>query len=382
MFHRIVNLPSLLKKKSFFLFGPRSTGKSFLVREQFSSQDTVLNLLDGQIYNLLQANPSEIDTFIDAHPNSNTVIIDEIQRIPALLNEVHRLIEEKQYRFLMTGSSARTLKRRGVNLLAGRAWESQLFPLTTAEIPHFNLERYLHFGGLPAIYSSDYPEEELHAYVNTYLREEVHAEAFVRNMPAFSRFLQVAAITSGTMLNFSSLSKDTGVPASTVREYYQILEDTFLGFMLPAWNKSVKRKPISTAKFYLFDIGVRNTLANIHAIPTNSNLYGQAFEHFIAMELRAYISYRRLRLPLAYWQTKHGVEVDFIIGDDIAIEVKSTNKISSKHMKNMLLLMEENRCKKYIIVSHDRMARKVDGIDILHWADFLKQLYDDNIIST
>ena len=382
MFLRTLNLVQLLKKKSFFLFGPRATGKSFLIRQQFSNSTAVLNLLDGFIYNSLSANPSELQNFIAAYPSSKIVVIDEIQRIPELLNEVHKLIEEQHYRFLLTGSSARTLKRRGVNLLAGRAWKANLFPLTSIEIPHFNLERYLQYGGLPAVYASQYPEEELRAYVTTYLRGEIQAEAFIRRIPAFSRFLQVAALTSGTMLNFSSLSNDAGVPVTTVRKYYQILEDTFLGFLVPAWQKSIKRKAIATAKFYFFDTGVRNTLANINVISKHSDLYGQAFEHFIGMELRAYLSYQRLHLPLQYWRSKHGHEVDFIMGDEIAIEVKSTNKVTDKHLKNSRYLMEEGICKKYYLISHDKLPRVVDGIQILHWSDFLNQLHDGKIIRT
>jgi uncharacterized protein len=380
MYQRTLNIANLLKKKSFFLFGPRATGKSFLIRQQFPRDTTVLNLLDGYIYNTLSGNPHEITGLIKAYPDRKIVVIDEVQRVPALLNEVHRLIEEEQYRFLLTGSSARKLKHKGVNLLAGRAWTADLFPLTVAEIPDFKLERYLLFGGLPPVYSSDYPEEELRAYVNTYLKEEIQAEAFVRKAPAFSRFLQVAALTSGTMLNFSSLASDTGVPVSTIREYYQLLEDTFLGFLLPAWQKTVKRKAVSTAKFYLFDVGVRHMIAGISSLPEQSNLYGQAFEHFIAMELRAYISYSRLHLSLSYWRSKHGHEVDFIVGDDVAIEVKSAKKITDKHLKNIKLLMEENICQAYYVVSQDRLARKIDNIHILHWRDFLDKLYAGTIL--
>jgi len=306
-------------------------------------------------------------------------VIDEVQRIPGLLNEVHRLIEKKGIRFLLTGSSARKLRHNQANLLAGRARQAELFPLTTSEIPDFNLKRYLHFGGLPMVYQSDEPIDDLHAYVNVYLKEEIQAEALVRQLPSFIRFLNFSALTSGEMINFSNISSDAAVPASTVRDYYTILEDTFIGFMLPAWTKSLKRKPISTAKFYYFDIGVKNILSNITAIPEQSDLYGKAFEHFIALELRAYISYQRKHVSLNYWQAKSGQEVDFIIGDDIAIEVKSTKRTHDKHLKGLKILAEENICKKYYLISQDPLHRHVDNIDIMYWQDFLDALWQGEI---
>lgn len=377
---RILDLPELIKKKSFFLFGPRATGKTFLISQSFNKQNTlVINLLRSDVFMRLSGAPHELEEMIAAYENLNLVVIDEVQRVPELLNEVHRLIEETQLRFILTGSSARKLKKDGVNLLAGRAWEANLFPLTSCELPELDLHRYLQYGGLPPVYLSEDPVEELHAYVNTYLKEEIQAEALVRKIPAFSRFLEVAALTSGKMMNFTEIASDTGVPASTVREYYQILEDTFLGFMVHGWTKTRKRKAISKAKFYLFDIGVKNTLARIKVLEPRSDLYGQAFEHYIAMELRAYISYRRYKVELSYWCSTHGAEVDFIIGDEVAVEVKSSNKISEKHIKNLRLLEEENICKRYILVSFDRINRKKGNIEILFWKDFLERLWADQV---
>ncbi len=378
---RTLDLPSLLKKKSFFLFGPRATGKSTLIRDSFLDKEIIMiNLLRGEHYMRLTNTPQMLEEIICAQPNKNLIVIDEVQRCPELLNEVHRLIEEKQLTFLLTGSSARTLKKQGINLLAGRAWQAHLFPLTYHEIPSFDLMRYLRYGGLPSVYLSHYPTEELHAYVHTYLREEIQAESVTRKIPAFSRFLEVAALSSGKMLNFTEIASDTGIPVSTIREYYHVLEDTFIGFMVPGWTKSVKRKAISKAKFYLFDVGVRNTLAQIEEIPQKSDLFGQAFEHFIAMEIRAWLDYKRLNKKLAYWCSTHGAEVDFIIGDDIAIEVKTSTQIHDKHLKNLNLLSEENICKKYIIISFDKIERKKNHIDILHWETFLKRLWENTII--
>ena len=378
---RTLNLPDLLKKKSFFLFGPRSTGKSTLIRNSFTEEEIIsINLLRSEYYLRLNHTPQMLEEIIQAQPKGKLVVIDEVQRIPELLNEVHRLIEEQQLRFLLTGSSARTLKKQGINLLAGRAWQAHLFPLTFKEIPSFNLSRYLRYGGLPSVYLSDYPDEELNAYVHTYLREEIQAESVTRKIPAFTRFLEVAALSSGQMLNFSEIASDTGIPVSTIREYYHVLEDTFIGFMVPGWTKSVKRKAIAKAKFYLFDVGVKNTLARLDDIPPKTDLFGQAFEHFIAMEIRAWLDYRRVNKPLSYWCSTHGVEVDFIIGDDIAIEVKTTHQIHDKHLKNLNSLVEEGICKKYIIISFDTIDRKKGHIDILHWETFLKRLWQDEIL--
>lgn len=377
---RILDLPALLKKKSFFLFGPRATGKSTLIRNSFDKDDVIIiNLLRSDYYLRLNNAPHMLEEIIQGHLKHKLVVIDEVQRVPELLNEVHRLIEEEGRIFLLTGSSARTLKKQGINLLAGRAWQAHLFPLTSYEIPSFNLIHYLPYGGLPAVYLSDYPEEELNAYVHTYLREEVQAESLIRKMPAFTRFLEVAALSSGKMLNFSEIASDTGIPLSTVREYFHVLEDTFIGFMVPGWTKSVKRKAIAKAKFYLFDVGVKHALAQITEIAPKTDLFGQAFEHFIAMEIRAWIDYRRLNKPLSYWCSTHGAEVDFIIGDDIAIEVKTAHQIQDKHLKNLNLLIEEGICKKYIIISFDKIDRKKGLIDIWHWETFLKRLWSNEL---
>lgn len=376
---RTLNLPALLEHKSFFLFGPRATGKSTLIADQLGSKALVIDLLDSAFYLRLSRRPFELESIINQHTKAEVVVIDEVQRIPELLNEVHRLIEKYRICFLLTGSSARKLRHKGVNLLAGRAWEARLFPLTSHEIANVNLDRILHYGSLPAVYLSQLPQEELDAYVNTYLKEEIQAEALVRKIPSFSRFLQVSALTSGNIINFSAISNDTGIPVTTVREYYQILEDTFMGFSVPAWTKSIKRQSTSKTKFYFFDIGVRNVLADIVTVEPASNLYGQAFEHFIAMELRAYLSYRRIRSSLCYWQTKHGHEVDFIIGDQIAIEVKTTQQTNMKHLKGLKLLQQEEICQHYYLVSHDPIARTVDGIQLLPWPDFLAKLWQDEL---
>lgn len=378
--HRTLDLKSLLTKKSHFLFGPRGIGKSSLIKHALSDESFIVDLLHSAIYMRLMDNPSQLEAMIAANPKP-FIVIDEIQRVPELLNEVHRLIENKQTRFLLTGSSARKLKRYGVNLLAGRAREAALFPLTYHELPHFDLQRYLQYGGLPMVVLSDEPAEELDAYVHTYLEEEIKAEALVQKLPAFSRFLQLSSLTSGTTLNFSAIASDAGVSSVTLREYYQILEDTFLGFTVSPWQHAFKRKAVSTARFYYFDTGVKNRLANLYAVPEKTDLFGQAFEHFIAMELRAYLSYSRKKLPLHFWRTSEGGhEVDFIIGEEIAIEVKASRHTSSKHLKGLTYLKEENKLKNYYLVSQDPVALKQDGIHVLPWEHFLKQLWDGALI--
>ncbi len=377
---RLLKISDLLKQKSFFLFGPRATGKTSLIREQLSANVLIINLLRSDMFLRLSADPSLLEEIIETRANPETIIvIDEVQKIPILLNEVHRLIEEKKIRFLLTGSSARKLRKNDVNLLAGRAWEARLFPLTRSEIPDFSLPRYLNFGGLPSVYLSENPREELIAYVDTYLKEEIQAEAVVRKIQSFAKFLQISALTSGNLLNFSSLSNDVGIPAATIREYYQVLEDTLIGFLLPAWTKTQKRKAISTAKFYFFDIGVMHQLAEIYTVEPNTDVYGQAFEHFIAMELSAYLSYNRKNLTLSFWAAPNEREVDFIIGDDIAIEIKSTKSVNSKHLKGIKALQEEGICKKYFLVSFDKIHRIHEGIEIIHWESFLDLLWKNEV---
>ena len=380
-YRRILNLPNLLKLKSFFLFGPRSTGKTYLIDHQLDGKALIVDLLRGDLYLRLSADPSEIGAMIDASiGDKRFVVIDEVQRVPALLNEVHRLIEKKKLRFLLTSSSARRLKGEDTNLLAGRAWKAELFPLTSAEIPDFQIDRYLRFGGLPQVYPSEQPDEELDAYVNTYLKEEIQAEGLIRKLPPFTRFLKTAALSNGKILNFNEVANDSQVPPSTVREYYSILVDTLAGFMLEPWKSSRKRKAIQTGKFYFFDTGVTNAITGTKHLDRNSDAYGNGFEQFMGMELRAYLSYTRNRDPLMFWRTTHGFEVDYLVGDHTAIEVKSTGKISPRHVKGLKALKEEGVFKNFFLVTHDVISTKKDGITALHWKDFLKRLWDGKIV--
>jgi predicted AAA+ superfamily ATPase len=307
-------------------------------------------------------------------------VIDEIQRVPSLLPEVHRLIETTRRRFLLTGSSARKLRRGSVDLLAGRAWVANLFPLTSAEIPNFNLGRYLRFGGLPMVYLSPTPEEELRAYVSVYLQEEIRAEGIIRKLPPFARFLKVAALSSGQLLNYAQVASDAEVAASTVREYFSVLEDTLVGWTLEPWRQSRKRKAIQTAKFYLFDPGVMHELAGTTALDRHSDQYGRSFEHLIGMELRARVSYARTGDSLHFWRSTHGYEVDFLVGGRTAVEVKATRKASLRDARGLLALKEERAAKQFFLVSEDPVAARRDGIEFLPWTTFLERLWAGDIV--
>lgn len=381
VFNRQLKLQSLLEKKSILLLGPRATGKSFLLREELSEQAIIIDLLRSDLYLRLSTQPWDLESIISAQQTSSKrwIVIDEIQKVPLLLDEIHRLIETKQWRFLLTGSSARKLKYGHANLLAGRAWTAHLYPLSWSEITHFDLNHYLEVGGLPAIYASMEPQEDLYAYTNTYLYEEIQAEGLVRKLPQFSRFLKTAALMNGQLLNFAKVASDTGIPASTVREYYTILADTLIGFMLPPWVNSQKRKAISTGKFYLFDVGITHVLAGTQHIERNSDLYGRSFEHWIGLELQSYLSYRRKHEPLAFWRSKSMQEVDFIIGDHTAIETKATQKVSTRDLKGLQALQEENVFKSYILVSHDPIAANYGNIRCIPWQQFMEELWADKL---
>lgn len=373
-------MPSLLEKKSFFLFGPRSTGKSYLIQMQIFQEASVFDLLGSDLALRLSARPSLLEDMIDS--KKKWVVIDEIQKVPALLDEVQRLIEKKKYRFLLTGSSARKLKRGQANLLAGRAWQAELFPLVWSEIPNFDLDYILRYGGLPSVLLSENPQEELKAYCQTYLYEEIQAEGLVRRLPNFSRFLLSSALSNAKVLNFTKIAQDAELPPSTIREYFQILEDTLLGFQVLPWKKSKKRKAISTSKFYFFDLGVTHTLANTRSIDPNSDLYGMSFEHWIALELRAYLSYRRKNESLEFWRSKHHHEVDFIIGDEVAIEVKATSKIGKDDLKGLKILKEEQQLRDYYLISKDPYITTRENIFCLPWFEFLQRLWNDKIIKS
>jgi predicted AAA+ superfamily ATPase len=375
--HRQLDLSPLLKSKSYFLFGPRGTGKSWLI-DQTLKEARVYDLLDLEVFRRLVSRPKILEE--ETLDPTQLIVIDEIQKLPSLLDEVHRLIERKHFKFLLTGSSARKLRRGGSNLLGGRARESSLFPLVSAEIPEFDLLTYLNRGGLPALYFSDSYQEDVDAYIGLYLREEIIAEAKLRSVAPFVRFLDVAALSTGEEINFTSLASDCGVSPSTVENYVQLLEDTLIGFQLPAFSKTIKRKPITRSKLYLFDIGVTNALCRRGEIKSKSELFGKAFEQFIILELRAYLSYSRSKEVLSYWRSTSQFEVDCIVGNKLAIEIKSTELVSEKHLKGLKALKEEGLIERYIVISQDTELREIDGIIVYPWRRFLSDLWMNQLL--
>lgn len=369
---RSLDLVSVLKKKSCFLFGPRQTGKTSLIHHSLAKH-RVYNLLDSETYLKLSRAPARLRE--EYRPQDKIVIIDEIQKLPSLLDEVHSLIEEKNIHFLLTGSGARKLRRGGVNLLGGRAWTRHLHPLTSAELREkFDLVKALNHGLLPSIYFSSSPEDDLQAYVGTYLREEIAAEALTRNIPAFSRFLEIAALCNGQLLNYAKISNDAQVARSTVQEYFQILKDTLIAYELTPWKRSFKRKPLSTSKLYFFDCGIARYLQKRSSVRPGSPEFGELFETFIFHELAAYCDYHGA-LALNYWRSKSGFEVDFILDSNTAIEVKATKTVSAQDLKGLKMLKEEGHLRKYVLVCMEKEPRSVDGIEILPVDIFLKKLW-------
>lgn len=328
----------------------------------------------------LTTNPAQLEEIV-AHTDKQIVVIDEIQKLPNLLDSVHRLIEQHKTCFLLMGSSARKLRRGGHNLLGGRAWPQDFFPLTSREIPDFDLERYLHRGGLPKIYLGRHPARDLNAYVTTYMQAEIQAEGLTRNLPSFSRFLRSMALSSGGILNYENIARDCQVATSTVKGYVQVLQDTLLGSLLEPWRGSKTRKASTTPKFYLFDTGVTRVLSEVDSIPRHSELYGKSFEQFIWMELCSWLSYTEKSLHLTFWRSSGGQhEVDFLVGEKFAVEVKASQSVNNHDLKGLRALAEENILQKFYLVSHDKINRKSGKFHLMHWQTFLNNLWQGKII--
>jgi predicted AAA+ superfamily ATPase len=364
----------LPKGRSAFLWGPRRVGKSYWIRERFSHA-VLIDLLQSDVYGEYAARPALLrERFAEArHP---LIVIDEVQKIPALLDEVHWLIENRRQSFLMTGSSAHKLRRGHANLLAGRAWRRQLMPLTVAEVDRLDLERVMLSGMLPPHFLSPDPLEDLRAYVGDYLKEEIAAESVTANIPAFAEFLRVAAITSSELLNYTNVARESGVSAKVVRTYFEILENTYLGYRIAPWTRAKSRRMILTEKFYLFDVGVTNYLARRQA-RVGSAEFGKAFEQLILMELKAYQAYVKPELEIRFWRTASGFEVDFVLGEmQVAIEVKGSARVHDGDLAGLRALREDHRVKRSVVVSLEREPRTAaPGIDVLPWKIFLEQLW-------
>jgi len=370
--------------QSAFLWGARKTGKSTYLKRKFPNA-RVYDLLLSDLYLDLAKNPARLRqelVYAESTASGNDiVIIDEIQRIPPLLDEVHWLIENTSWRFILCGSSARKLKRGQANLLGGRAWRYQMQPLTSHEIPGLDLLRALNVGLVPSHYLSPDPARSLQAYLQDYLTEEIKAEALVRNVPAFASFLDALAYSHGQLTNYANVARDCGVDAKTVKEYYQILEDTLLGtFIWPFAKKSRRQIVRSTPKFYLFDVGLATHIAGRRHGKLRGAEIGQAFEHFILMELLAYRAYRNPQLNVKYWRTKSGLEVDFILDDGrVAVETKIGPQPGGRDLRGLRAFIEEHHPEAAYVVCTTPRPFRIEGsnppIEVLPWETFVEQLW-------
>ena len=367
--------------ESLFLWGARQTGKSTLLKENFSDS-LWFDLLKTDIFERLQRNPAQLREIILADNRKTPVIIDEVQRIPELLNEIHWLIENNRTRFILSGSSPRKILRSGANQLGGRALRYELLPLISQEIPDFDLLRAINNGFLPRHYLSANPQKLLSSYIGSYLKDEIMTEAKIRNINSFSRFLEAAAFSAGEIVNYTNIASDCGVSANTVKEYFQILEDTLTGRFVPSFQKKPKRRVILAPKFYFFDIGIANYLLKRGKIVQGSEAFGKAFEHFIYQEIYAHSSYSDLNYPISYWRTASQLEIDFVLGDhEVAIEVKATENANSRHLSGLRNFAEEYPVKKSILITNDPFPRQIDNFLILPWNIFLQKLWAGEIIS-
>jgi predicted AAA+ superfamily ATPase len=326
-----------------------------------------VDLLLAEEYRTYVQNPERLRERLAAAPDVRQVVVDEIQKVPQLLDEVHWLHENTEVRFALCGSSARKVKRGAANLLGGRAIRYELLGLTAAEVgAEFDLDRALNHGYLPRVYLSERPQRLLNAYVADYLKEEIAAEALVRNLPVFSKFIEVASLSDTGLVNFSTIARDCGVSGPTVKGYFEILEDTLLGRWLPAYTKRPKRRVIGAPKFYFADVGVVNHLARRGLLQRGSELYGKAFENWVFHELTAYNLYHERFAQLAHWRLASGIEVDFIVDDfQVAIEAKATAKVTSDHLKGLRHLAQDYPgVRQRVIVSLEPKRRRTED-DIL-----------------
>ena len=397
MFKRTVRLPPA-GTETFFLWGPRQTGKTTLLKETYPAA-LWIDLLKAYEYRRYLQNPerlreelalTHVTLTLKVIPHAARrerskgvasrpqVVIDEVQKVPQLLDEVHWLHEHQGVRFALCGSSARKVKRGAANLLGGRALRYELHGLTAAELgSDFQLDRVLNHGYLPRIYVSEQPQRLLNAYVADYLKEEVAAEALVRTLPVFSEFLNVAALSDAELVNFSTIARECGVSSHTIKQYFQILEDTLLGRWLPGYTKRPKRRVIAAPKFYFVDVGVVNHLARRGRLQPGSELYGKAFENWVFHELSAHNAYSDAFAHLSYWRLASGIEVDFVVNDlQAAIEAKATAKVSADHLRGLRNLAQDHpRVGQRVVVCLESKPRRTeDGILILPAREFCARL--------
>lgn len=385
---RILNI-ALPKGQSMFLWGARKTGKSTYLKQHFPTSIYYDLLKTDEVTRLLAAPHLLREELVGLSETQvkHPIIIDEIQKVPALLNEVHWLIENKKLSFILCGSSARKLRRGAANLLGGRAWRFSFYPLVYKELANFDLLRALNHGLLPSHYLSNQPLRMLRAYVNDYLTEEIQAEGLVRNLPGFARFMELVGFTNGQLLNFSNIARDCAIDAKTVKEYYQILVDTLIGYFVLPFSKKIKRELIqSTPKFYLFDVGVANYLKRRKIEILKGDEAGDAFENYILMELIAYFGLHELDVPIQYWRSKAGHEVDFVLNrGEMAIEVKISTSPALNDLRGLQAFCEDYQPKYAIVVCQAQRKRilKTIGktaIEVLPWQTFLENLWNKQYI--
>jgi predicted AAA+ superfamily ATPase len=365
---------------SVFLWGARQVGKTTLLESQFSHA-RYYDLLQSTEFERFFRNPGLLSEELETAAEGELVIIDEIQKVPQLLNEVHRLIYKKNLRFILSGSSPRKLKRVGANLLGGRALRKTLYPLVSAEIPDFDILRAINNGMIPRHYMIEKPWERFRAYIGVYLNEEIREEAISRKLNSFSRFLEVAAFSNSEMVVYKNIAQDCGIDHRTVKEYFEILQDTLIGYLIPGFSATQKRRAILAPKFYYFDVGVANYLCNRKNIIQGSDAFGHAFEHLIIQELIAYLGYQNSDEALTYWRTSSGYEVDAIIGKGrVAIEIKSSKEVNSRHLKGLKAFQEDFPESRAIVVSMDKNKRILNGVEIFPAKEFLKELWEKKIV--
>jgi uncharacterized protein len=361
------------QSKSLFLLGPRQTGKTYLLRHQLP-EAPYFNLLHAETFLRFSMRPGSLREELVALRPAGPVVIDEIQKLPILLDEIQAMIDELDMKFILTGSSARKLKRSGTNLLGGRARVRYLHPLVAAEIGRLDLPRRLAYGSIPSIHLSSEPWEDLLAYCGTYLQAEIADEGISRRIDAFARFLRVAAIMNGELLNFEALGSDSGVPARTIREYYAVLADTLVGGLIEPWKRGSRRKAIATGRFWFFDLGVRNALAGERGCAPGSERWGKNLEHLAYTELRAWLDYSQDGRSLSFWRTTDGREVDFVLGDEVAIEVKATERPSDRDVAGLVAIGEEGSFRRRILACQAPRPSSIRGIEVMGIASLLEEL--------
>lgn len=380
MYSRLLPTP----RQSIFLFGPRGTGKSTWIRARFPDTPTY-DLLDTGEALRLTREPSALYRELVSLPPASWVVIDEVQKVPALLDEVHRLMETQGLKFVLSGSSARKIRRGGANLLAGRAITQSMFPLVSAERDfELDLEPTLRFGALPMALTSEDPAGYLRTYVETYLDQEIRAEALTRNLGSFSRFLEIAARQNGQVTNASGIGRDAGVSRSTVQSHFEILRDTLIGSWLPAWKLKSATKQVQQSKFYFFDPGVARALTGRQAYPLTSEELGPLLETWVLHELRAFLSYTRRDYPLYFWRTYDGAEVDLLfetVDGFIALEIKSTTRWERRFHRGLRRLRDElgvHRTTCYGLYLGERPALW-DDVRVMPVVEFLRLLWSEKV---